>query len=130
MVWLDLPKAYRSVPHQLTEFVLEFFHIPVCIRALVDKYFEDLQMCSTLRDTRGWKQLEVGIGMGCSISPILLVAAFEIILIGSRMVVGRVKLPSGKLLPVVRRFMDDITAILQTAACTTRLLDRIDKLVS
>ncbi len=26
----------------------------------------------------GWQQLEVGIAMGCSISPILYVAAFEI----------------------------------------------------
>ena len=131
VVWLDLANAYGSVPHQLIEFALEFFHIPVCIRALVAKYFEDLQMCCTHQDfTTGWQQLEVGIAMGCSISPILFVAAFEIILIGARKVVGGVKLPSGQRLPAVRGYMDDITTILQTAACTTRLLKRIDELVS
>ena len=68
--------------------------------------------------------------MGCSISPILFVAAFEIILIGARKMVGGVKLPSGQRLPPVRGYMDDITTILQTAACTTRLLKRLlDKLV-
>ncbi len=43
--------------------------------------------------------------------------------------VGGMKLPSGQRLPPVRGYMDDITTILQTAACTTRLLKRIDELV-
>ena len=34
VVWLDLANAYGSVPHQLIEFALDFFHVPVCIRAL------------------------------------------------------------------------------------------------
>lgn len=34
--------------------------------------------------------------MGCSISLILLVAAFEVILIGARQVVGGVQLPAGQ----------------------------------
>ena len=67
--------------------------------------------------------------MGCSISPILFVAAFKIILIGARKMVGGVKLPSGQRLPPVRGYMNDITTILQTEACTTRLLKRIDELV-
>ncbi len=67
--------------------------------------------------------------MGCSISPILFVAAFEVILIGARVMVGGMKLPSGQRLPPVRGYLDDITTILQTAACTTRLLKRIDELV-
>lgn len=130
VVWLDLANAYGSVPHQLIEFALDFFHVPVDIRALVAKYFGDLQMCCTHQDfTTGWQQLEVGIAMGCSISPILFIAAFEIILIGARKMVGGVKLPSGQRLPAVRGYMDDITTILQTAACTTRLLKRIDELV-
>ena len=130
VVWLDLANAYGSVPHQLIEFALDFFHVPTCIRALVGKYFGDLQMCCTHQDfTTGWQQLEVGIAMGCSISPILFVAAFEVILIGARKMVGGVKLPSGKRLPPVRGYMDDVTTILQTAACTRRLLKRIDELV-
>ncbi|KAJ8391007.1 hypothetical protein AAFF_G00097850 [Aldrovandia affinis] len=67
---------------------MEFFFMPECIRGLVSSYFKDLQMCFALQDfTIGWQQLEVGIAMGWSISPILFVAAFEIILIGSRQMV-------------------------------------------
>lgn len=97
VVWLDLANAYGSVPHQLIEYALDFFYIPVCIRALVAKYFEDIKMCCTHQDfTTGWQKLEVGIAMGCSISPILFVAAFEIILMGARVMVGGMKLPRQK----------------------------------
>ncbi|KAJ8350643.1 hypothetical protein SKAU_G00257730 [Synaphobranchus kaupii] len=130
VVWLDLANAYGSVPHQLINFALEFFHTPNCIKDLVAKYFADLQMCCAHQDfTTGWQQLEVGIAMGCSISPILFIAAFEIILIGARKMAGGVKMPSGQRLPPLRGFMDDVTTILQTAACTTRLLKRMDELV-
>ncbi|KAJ8414518.1 hypothetical protein AAFF_G00037200 [Aldrovandia affinis] len=44
--------------------------------------------------------------------------------------VGGIKLQSGQRLPPLRSYMDDITSILQTAACTTRLLKRLDELVS
>lgn len=46
--------------------------------------------------TTGWQQLEVDIAMGCSISPILFVATFEIILIGARQSVRGLMLPSGE----------------------------------
>ncbi|KAL2078851.1 hypothetical protein ACEWY4_024595 [Coilia grayii] len=131
VVWLDLANAYGSVPHRLIDYALEFFYIPVCIRAMVSKYFADLQMCCTHQNfTTSWQRQEVGIAMGCSISPILFVAAFEVILIGARKMAGGVKLPSGQRLPPVRGYMDDITTILQTAACTARLLKRIDELVA
>ncbi|KAJ8393990.1 hypothetical protein AAFF_G00055230 [Aldrovandia affinis] len=44
--------------------------------------------------------------------------------------VGGIKLQSGQRLPPLRSYMDDVTSILQTAACTTRLLKRLDELVS
>ncbi|KAL2104213.1 hypothetical protein ACEWY4_001081 [Coilia grayii] len=131
VVWLDLANAYGSVPHSLIDYALEFFYIPVCIRAMVSRYFADLQMCCTHQNfTTSWQRQEVGIAMGCSISPILFVAAFEVILIGARKMAGGVKLPSGQRLPPVRGYMDDITTILQTAACTARLLKRSDELVA
>ncbi|CAJ1055532.1 hypothetical protein H4Q32_028574 [Xyrichtys novacula] len=88
-------------------------------------------MCFALQDsTTGWQRLEVGIAMGCAISPILFVAAFEVILVGARQMVGGIKLPSGQRLPPLRTYMDDVTSLLRMAACTSRLLKRIDKLMS
>ena len=131
VIWLDLANAYGSVPHQLISYAMEFFHMPSCIKNLVANYFKDLQMCFALQDfITGWQQLEVGIAMGCAISPILFVAAFEIILIGARQTVGGIKLPSGQKLPPLRSYMDDVTSLLQTAPCTSRLLKRMDELMS
>lgn len=61
---------------------------------------------------------------------ILFVIAFEVILIGARQVVGGIKLPSGVRLPPLRSYMVDVTSILQTAPCTTRLLKRFDELLT
>ncbi|KAL7388165.1 hypothetical protein ABVT39_008471 [Epinephelus coioides] len=77
-----------------------------------------------------WQQLEVGFAMGCSISPILFITAFEVILIGARQVVGGVRLPAGRRLPPLRSYMDDITCLLQTAPCTSKLLERLDELIT
>lgn len=60
--------------------------------------------------------------MGCSISPIIFTAAFEIILIGGRQMVRGIRSQTGQRLPAIPCFMDDVTTKLQTAACTTRLL--------
>lgn len=95
VVWLDLANAYGSVPHQLINYAMEFFHTPSCIKNIVASYFNDLQMCFSLQDfTTGWQRLEVGIAMGCAISPILFVAAFEVILIGARQMVGGMTSPA------------------------------------
>ncbi|KAJ8386603.1 hypothetical protein AAFF_G00168350 [Aldrovandia affinis] len=93
---------------------------------MIMNYFQDMHMCFALKKfTTGWQQLEVGIAMGCSISPILFVAAFEVILIGARQVVGGIRLPAGQRLPLLRSYMDDIMCLLRTAPCTSRLLKRL-----
>lgn len=82
----------QSTPHQLINYAMDF-HMPSCIKNMVASYFNDLQMCFALQDfTTGCQQLEEGIAMGCAISSILFVAAFEVILVGARQMVGGVKL--------------------------------------
>ena len=129
VVWLDLANAYGSVPHKLIEFALKFFHVPVCVSNIIAKYFDNLHMCFSVDDyMTEWQWLEVRIAMGCSISPILLVAAIEVIIIGARQMARGLKSPSGGRLPALRGYMDDVTTILETAPCTARLLKRFDEL--
>ncbi len=126
-----LANAYGSVPHLLIAYTLELFYIPDNIKTLIMNYFQDMYMCFALKKvTTGWQQLEVGIAMGCSISPILFVAAFEVILIGARQVVDGVQLPAGQRLPPLRSYLDDITCLLRTAPCTSRQLKRLDDLIT
>lgn len=73
VMWLDLANAYGSVPHRLINYATEFFHMPERLRSLVSHYFKDLQGFIT-----GLQCLAVGITMGCSISPVLFLAAFTI----------------------------------------------------
>ena len=68
--------------------------------------------------------------MACSISPILFTTAFEIILIGGRQMVRGVRSQSGQRLPALWSYMDDVTTILQTAVCTSRLLKRLGELLT
>lgn len=129
VVWLDLANANGSVPHQLIRLALSFFHIPPCIQSLITNYFNNLQVCYSASEfTTGWHQVEKGIAMGCSISPILFTTAFEVILIGGRQTVRGARSLSGQRLPALWSCMDDVTTLLQTAACTNRLPKRLEDL--
>lgn len=68
--------------------------------------------------------------MGCSTSPILFTTAFEIILIGGQQMVRGVRSHSGHRLPALWSYMDDVTTLLQRAACTARLLKRLEELLT
>ncbi len=131
VVWLDLANAYRSVPHQLIHFALDFFHIPPHIQGIVARYFSNFHVCYTTQEiSTGWHRLEKGIAMGCSISPILFTASFEMILISGRQMARGIRSQSGQRLPAVRSYMDDVTTLLQTSACTTGLLKRLEELLT
>lgn len=67
--------------------------------------------------------------MGCSISLMLFTAAFEAILKAGRQVVRGVKTQLGQRLPALRNYMDDVTTLPQTAACTSRLPNRLEELL-
>lgn len=126
VVWLDLTNAYGSVPHKLIEFTL----CQACTINIIAKYFSNLRMCFLVDgQTTGWQKLEVSIAMGSSISLILLVTAFKVILIGARQIYRGLISPSGGRLPVLREYVDDVTTMLQTAPCTARLFKCLDELI-
>lgn len=65
--------------------------------------------------------------MGRSISSMLFTAAFEIILIGRRQMATGIRSQSGQRLPAVWTYMDDVSTLLQTSACTARPLKRLEE---
>ncbi|GFO36198.1 reverse transcriptase [Plakobranchus ocellatus] len=67
--------------HHMIQQALKMYHIPEDIQVMLEDYFGGFKMrFLTERYTTGWINLEVGISMGCTISPILLVLAMEVIL--------------------------------------------------
>ena len=129
MVWLDLANAYGAVPHDLIYKALDFFHVPARIKNLLRSYFSEVVMRFTTKDyTTSWQPLEVGIMMGCVISPLLFVMCMEMILRGAREVAEGELLENGTRLPPKKAFMDDITTLIQSEEGTRRLLQRLQEL--
>ena len=80
VVWLDLANAYGSVPHKLIKFSLDFFHVPRKLKSFLMDYYASFQMRFSAGDyLTQWQKLEVGIPMGCTISPILFAMAMEVL---------------------------------------------------
>ncbi|GFO02404.1 reverse transcriptase [Plakobranchus ocellatus] len=131
VVWLDLANAYGSVPHEMIQLALRMYHVPEVIQVMLDDYFSGFRMrFSTNSYTTNWINLEVGIAMGCTISPILFVMAMEVILKAAEGSAGPANLGGGCSMPPLKAFMDDTTSICSKEDETRRMLTRLDDLMS
>ena len=84
VIWLDLANAYSSVPHHLILMALEFFKFPSKVGEIIMIYFNSALMKFIVKSSATkWQALEIGIMMGCGISPLLFVLAMELILRGA-----------------------------------------------
>ncbi|KAK7886737.1 hypothetical protein WMY93_026358 [Mugilogobius chulae] len=128
VVFLDLANAFGSVPHKIIWTALNYFNVPRTITTLIQSFFRDIQLCLTTEQyTTAWQSLEVGIMAGCTISPLAFTMAMEIIIRASRWVVGGVRTSEGLRLPPIRAYMDDLTTLTSTKACTRRLLAKLQE---
>ena len=92
-------------------------------------YFGNVFMrFTTTNYTTGWQVLEVGIMMGCVVSPLLFVMCMELILRGTTDTASGEETRSGGALPPSKAFMDDVTTLVQSKAGTQELLDRFHEL--
>ena len=131
VIWLDLAKAYGSVPHQMIQLALRMYHVPEDIQVMLDDYFSGFRMrFSTNSYTTDWINLEIGIAMGCTISPILFVMAMEVILKAAEDSAGPANLGGGCYMPPLKAFIDDTTIICSKEDETRRMLERRDVLMA
>ena len=80
VIWLDLENVYGSVRHQLLDKAMEFW-IPEDIKNLISRYFKRTYVrFSNNEYSTKWQKLNIGIMMGCVISPLLFVLVMEMIL--------------------------------------------------
>jgi hypothetical protein len=74
VAWLDLKNAYGSVRHNLIQFALARFHVPLIIRELIFDYYE--KICAHIR-SKDWQTpfffFDIGLFQGCVLSCILLI---------------------------------------------------------
>jgi hypothetical protein len=91
VVFLDLANSFGSVSHELLWSAFRFFHITDTITTLVKSYFQDLQFCFAT----SWLCLNVGIMVGCTISPLAFIMAMEVIIGSSKWFAGGKRVDSG-----------------------------------
>ena len=130
VVWLDLANAYGSVPHQLIWKTLETHHVPRHVVQIIQTYFDGFMMrFSTKTYTTKWVPLEVGIAMGCAISPSLFVLAMQLLLnaVGSN--VPEAHLGKGLYMPSLKAFMDDTTLVMNRRPVVQNTLDTFNSLL-
>ncbi|KAK3698837.1 hypothetical protein RRG08_028692 [Elysia crispata] len=84
----------------MIQLTLRMYHFPGDIQIMLDDYFSGFRMrFSTNSYTIDWINLEMGIVMGCTLSPILFVMAMEVILKTAEDSAGPANLGGGCYMP-------------------------------
>ena len=125
-IWLDLANAYGSVPHMLIIFALRRYKIPEDWITLVIKYYDGhWGRTSAGGVSSDWHRYEKGIFAGCTISVILFIVAFNVILeYVSRIGLPQYNLSNTNTMPVLRAFMDDVSLMTRSTAAAKIALER------
>lgn len=131
VIWLDLANAYGSVPHQMLWQSLQMYHVPDHITTMLKRYYADFAIrFSSMEYTTEWINLQVGIAMGCTISPILFVLAMQVILKAAESATKGPDLGEGCYMPSLKAFMDDTTILTSEESHARGTLARLDDLIS
>ena len=79
--WIDLANAYGSVRHNLIQFALNWYRIPLFIQELIFDYYEKLcAMVITKEWTTGFFLFDIGLFQGCVLSTILFDCVFQLLI--------------------------------------------------
>ena len=76
-----------------------------------------------------WVDLEVGIPMGCTISPILFVLTMEVITKAAERYGPGIAFSEGEELPPIRAFMDDLTLLCPSTEAVMNILTKLEELI-
>ena len=131
VLWLDLANAYGSVPHKLIVFALRRYQVPEDWISLVMSYYDGLWgRTSASGVSSDWMRYERGIFAGCTISVILFVAAFNVILEYVGEGIDRYKMSNGNSIELLRGFMDDVSILTNSVPMAKKALSRTEVAVS
>ena len=130
VIWLDLANAYGSIPHQMIHLSLQMYHVPAETSSMLGTYFDGFRMRFTTKDfTTNWTRLEVGIAMGCTVSPVLFILSMQPLLQATESKSNFVELGRGCQMPPVKAFMDDTTILSSKESITRKLIRFMDELM-
>ena len=79
VAWVDLKNAFGSIRHNLIQFALHHYHLPVHLQQLVFAYYSSLSAFVSEPATDPF-QYNIGVFQGCPLSPILFNVCFQLLL--------------------------------------------------
>ena len=81
VTWIDLANAYGSIMHNLVQFALDWYHVPLGIRRIIFSYYEQLfAMVVTANWQTDFFPYDIGLFQGCVMSTILFDITFNLLL--------------------------------------------------
>jgi hypothetical protein len=109
---------------------LRIYKVPSDIVDMLKAYFSDFVLrFSTSGFATDLTRLELGITMGCPISPILLVLAMQIILKAAKNAADGPDYGEGCNMPLLKAFSDDTTVLTTGGEAERTMLARLDEMV-
>ena len=135
VLWLDLANAYGSVPHKLIVVALRRYQVPESWISLIMAYYDGMWgRTSSSGISSDWFLYERGIFAGCTISVILFIAAFNVLVEYIDAVNAPEVLPyemsGGDPVERLRGFMDDVSLLTCSVPMTAILLKRTEVAVA
>ena len=125
VIWLDIANAYGSIPHKLIVFALHRHRISPQWISLIETYYKGIFSKSFSQSaTSSWHRHQQGIFAGCTLSIILFLAGMNIILEYSMQARVPQFTTNNTVLPLLRAFMDDLSAMSSTVSGAQTLLSR------
>ena len=125
-IWLDVANAYGSIPHQLIFLALKRYGLPDHWINIIRHYYGGLWSKANSKGAKSnWHQHMRGIFAGCTISIILFLAGFNVLIEYILLADVQAYITSSRTaLPLVRAFMDDINLLSNSVVGTKTLLAR------
>ena len=81
VAWIDLANAYGSVRHNLIQFALNWYHVPIVIQEVIFNYYNKLMATVQTKEwSTGFFLFDIGLFQGCVLSTILFDCIFQLLL--------------------------------------------------
>ena len=122
-VWLDIARAYLSMPHSLVMKTLRRIRVPEEIVQMVESYYSGVYVRFKTRDfVTEWQKLENGIITGCTISVILFALSMTWLVKSVEKETKGPMMETGVRQTNARLYMDDISTTTETVLQTRYLM--------
>lgn len=130
VIWLDLANAYGSIPHQLINYALQKFKVPMKVQNIISNYMGRLKLRFNVGDqVTKWQNLEKGIITGCTVSVVLFVAAVSMVIKQAEKKCRGPLMESGVRQQPIKAYMDDMTVATEKPQGTRWILTELDRLI-